>query len=367
MSGSVFRVKGNIRAVTKILTDGGVDMRKIKAEENSVVFTAYGKNAYLAVKLLSSSGRTFEILKDGRQKEYLKKNLIRIGLYLGVILGVLCAVFYSRAVTRVEISGNKVISTETVLEKIKEKTDLPIDKKSVEVDGIKKSVISIDGVSSASVYIKGNVLKVEILEEPPYPSVLDPTDFTDIVSNYDGIITRITAYSGTPLVKRGDTVKKGQPLISCDVETADGITYKENALGDVYARVWVTVSKIFTPTVMVTARTGRTEKMVKLLTPYVGGPTDFSSYETEIRQVGTGGAAPIYYETIFYETEEREAPFDFFADEENIVKEELEKIENGIDTDAEFLRSWYDVKRLDKNVRLDIYYEIEVKINEERT
>lgn len=364
MAGSILRVKGRVQPITKILSDGGVTLRKAEISEKNVKFTVYGKDVDVAMKILDRNGREYTLIKDGRKKTFFKKNLLRFGLLVGFALAILTGFFYSENVTRLEISGNKVVSNEAITEAVNSVNALPSKKNHIDCDELVKKIISVEGISSASAEIKGNVLKIGVLEEPPLPSVLDRTDFTDIVSNYDGIITRIITYSGAPCVKKGDTVVKGQKLISCDRELADGITVKENALGDIYARVWVSENKIFTPTVITTRRTGRKETRVT----FFGFPKkyngNFTSYETECVKRDLGGSSALsYYVTTYYETEETTVEFDFFADEENIVKEETEKLANRLPEGSIPLRTWYSVKRLDKNVGLDIYYEIELKIS----
>ncbi len=361
---SRIRVKGKLRPITRILTEKGISLREICVGDGYVDFSTAGKDTYLASEELKKSGKDFTVLKDGRVKSYLLKNALRFGIYVGLIFGIIAAVFYSRSVTRVDISGNKLIEKEEIMSVITEGLSFPTDKSSVDVKKIEKSVIGMDGVFSASAEIKGNTLIVKIYEEPEKPDIVDKTDFTDVKSDYDGVITRINVYSGQAAVKRGDTVKKGQTLISCDKVSPDGVEYKENALGEIYARVWVTKEKLFYPTIITTRRTGKSEKRVTFFAPPKRYEGKFSSCETVVTEKYLPGIFPVkYYVTEYYETEETEKEFDFYAEEENIVKEETVCGERDLPHEGELIRTWYEIKRLDKNVNLVIYYELEIRIN----
>lgn len=361
---SRIRVKGRLRPVSRLLSEKGISMREICVGDGYVDFFTAGKDSYVALEELKKSGKDFTLLKDGRFKTCLLKNALRFGVYVGLIFGIIAAVFYSRSITRVDIGGNKLINTEEIMSVITESVSFPTDKSMVDVKKIEKSVIAMDGVFSASAEVKGNTLIVKIYEEPEKPDIVDKTDFTDIKSDFDGVITRINVYSGQAVVKRGDTVKKGQTLISCDKVSPDGIEYKENALGDIYAKVWVTKEKLFYSTVITTRRTGRCEKRVTFFAPPKEYEGKFSSCETALTEKYLPSVFPVkYYVAEYYETEEIEKEFDFYADEENIVKEETIAGESDLPSGREIIRTWYEIKRVDKNVNLVIYYEIELKIN----
>lgn len=361
---SRIRVKGRLRPISRLLSEKGISLCEIRVGDGYVDFSTAGKDTYYALEELKKSGKDFMLQKDGRLKTYLLKNAVRFGVYVGLIFGIIAAVFYSRSVTRVDISGNKLIEKEEIMSVITDGLSFPTDKSSVDVKKIEKSVIAMDGVFSASAEVKGNTLIVKIYEEPERPDIVDKTDFTDIKSDFDGVITRINVYSGQAAVKRGDTVKKGQTLISCDKVSPDGVEYKENALGDIYARVWVTKEKLFYPTIITARRTGNREKRVTFFAPPKEYEGKFSSYDAAVTEKYLPSVFPVkYYVTEYYETEEIEKEFDFYADEENIVKEETVAGESDLPSNGELIRTWYEIKRVDKNVNLVIYYEIELKIN----
>lgn len=107
----------------------------------------------------------------------------------------------------------------------------------VETDELTAALRGSEGISSASVSLEGNTLKIWVLTadspEPPDSSG------ESIVSGYDGVITRLVVESGTPLVAVGDVVKRGDVLVTGDVySTLDGSLIGQTEVrGSVYARV----------------------------------------------------------------------------------------------------------------------------------
>ena len=56
--------------------------------------------------------------------------------------------------------------------------------------------------------LKGTNAKVEIAEATKKPEIVDEKENCNIISQQDGIITKINVQNGTALVKVGDIVKK---------------------------------------------------------------------------------------------------------------------------------------------------------------
>lgn len=62
--------------------------------------------------------------------------------------------------------------------------------------------------------LKGTNAIVKVVKADEEPDILNKDDYCDIVSDKNGIITKINAQNGTAQVKVGDTVKEGTTLIS---------------------------------------------------------------------------------------------------------------------------------------------------------
>ncbi|MBQ2753520.1 MAG: sporulation protein YqfD, partial [Firmicutes bacterium] len=75
-----------------------------------------------------------------------------------------------------------------------------------------------DEVAWASVEISGTKAYVRIVEKIKETEIADRKTPVDIIADNDGVILSIAASSGTPKVKEGDVVSKGDLLISSEIE-----------------------------------------------------------------------------------------------------------------------------------------------------
>lgn len=58
------------------------------------------------------------------------------------------------------------------------------------------------------IHIKGTNVIIEIVEADKKPNIIDENEYCNIITESDGIITKINVQNGTALVKVGDVVKK---------------------------------------------------------------------------------------------------------------------------------------------------------------
>jgi len=115
----------------------------------------------------------------------------------------------------------------------------------VDVDAVENRLSrEIEHCEYVIVNIKGSVMTVTVTARSEKPPEVG-TAPRDIVALCDGVVTRVVAITGTPEVKIGDTVKKGQVLIGGYVEYADGTSEEVYAEGRVYARVSESAEVVF--------------------------------------------------------------------------------------------------------------------------
>ena len=123
-------------------------------------------------------------------------------------------------VWKIEFSGNLTVSNEQIVDFLK-KHDVDIGslKSSVEFEKIEKELrkeFSI--IKWCSVSVKGNTLCISIEENSllDIQKTADNTNYcySDILASSDGVIEEIMVRNGVPLVNIGDTVTKGQILVT---------------------------------------------------------------------------------------------------------------------------------------------------------
>src|SRR5699024_1077859 len=95
-----------------------------------------------------------------------------------------------------------------------------------------------DDVAWVGIDIKGTNAVVEIVEADEKPEIINEEEYCNLVASRDGIISKVNAANGTPLVKEGDVVKKGDILVAGWLEGKYTRTRYVHATGSVEARVW---------------------------------------------------------------------------------------------------------------------------------
>ena len=86
--------------------------------------------------------------------------------------------------------------------------------------------------------ISGTNAKVQIVEADLKPDIIPEEEYCNLVATKEGMITKVSAQNGTPLVKEGEIVKKGSVLVGGWLEGKYTGTRYVHANGEVQAKVW---------------------------------------------------------------------------------------------------------------------------------
>ena len=140
----------------------------------------------------------------------------KIAFFSSVFLGIILVFLSGRLVWDIKISGNENIPSALVLEELSECgfsvgsiwRDTNLSKIEYEMLG------KCEEISWININKIGTTALVRIIERSDKPEVIMPsTGYANIVADRDCVIEEITVSAGTPAVKIGDTVKKGDILI----------------------------------------------------------------------------------------------------------------------------------------------------------
>lgn len=167
------------------------------------------KLAFESEEILASFGKIEGI------GAYLLNYKCRVGMMIGILMVVFSVYFSSLFVWRIEIQGNETISKEEILDTL-EKSDFFIGAfiPKINYDSLhNKVLLNSDNISWISVNIRGNVASV-VVREREKEEQKDEKIYANVVSKYDAQVILVKLYNGEKVVSVGDTVKKGDLLIS---------------------------------------------------------------------------------------------------------------------------------------------------------
>lgn len=190
------------------------------------------------------SGVKVRIEKKHGLPFFLFRNKVRKGLLAGIAIAVAFVAFLSNMIWTVSVEGNKSISDEQVIA-VFEELGVGIGSFRAAVsptDVAYEAAKRLDGVSWASLNIKGSRAEIVVYEGTPPPEFPDTATPCNIVASEDGVVTRVEANVGTEEVKSGDAVIKGDLLISGVIENLDKTETLKCARGKVFAKVEKTLA-----------------------------------------------------------------------------------------------------------------------------
>ena len=187
-----------------------------------------------------------------------RKRKLFLFLLIPLAFGVL---FLSTYIWNIEIIGTENVNIQELLTQLNEegvgigKRKASINSKNV-IDNIR---LKRDDIAWLSIDMKGTNVIVTIVEAEKKPQIIDKDEYCNIVAAEQGLITKITADTGTALVKVGDIVEKNDVLIGGYMQGKYTQTRYVHAKGEVKAKVWHTKKTISGLTREIEKETGITE------------------------------------------------------------------------------------------------------------
>ncbi len=131
-------------------------------------------------------------------------------------------------------------------------------------DIINKVRLKRSDIAWMGIELKGTNAIVKVVKATAKPEIADDNEYCNIVSDKQGIITKINAQNGTIAVKVGDTVNVGTTLINGWMEGKyTGLRYV-HAKGEIQAKVWHTKNKKILYNATEKTETGNIEKKYQI-------------------------------------------------------------------------------------------------------
>lgn len=184
------------------------------------------------VRIVKKRGIPFILNKYRRRKTFA----------VGAVIFVLLIFVMTSFVWSVEVTGNKKLTTEFIKSALSTNGIKPgLLKYKIDTDkAVEGMMLDIRELSWISIVVEGTKVKVQIRERKKLPEMVPKNIPCDIVADKDGIIKQIVVTDGIEAVATGDTVKKGQILISGRIPVKDEKDKFRmvHSMGTVTARTW---------------------------------------------------------------------------------------------------------------------------------
>lgn len=209
---------------------------------------------------------------------------------------------------------------------------------------------------------RGSVLLITVHEGITAGEALSTSGCCDVVAARDGIVESVVTLAGTPVVKSGTTVRKGDVLIRGEERGADESVHPVAARGVVMARVWDAATVRLPATELRTVYTGRqTEKQTVALPWFDMTMADAQPYaqqDTGLRIMPLGGL--FFPLTIHIETA-LEADITVQPREEKQLKAEaavlaLQKLREKIGLQDKLIDKWIEYSTIKDGVLQAVAY-----------
>ena len=207
-----------------ITAKNGVNLWNPVPKKNAISASMYLSD-YKKIRILARKSRvkTRVTAKHGLPF-IINRYKARTGLFAGAVCGIILCIFLSNFIWSVKISGTEEISN-TYLESLLSDNGISVGvwKNNLDVDQIERNIQRKCGdVRWMSINITGSLVTVEVKETYKKPKLDTSKNPCNVKAVKDGVITRIQAYNGKPVVTKGSGVVNGQVLVSGLDETKQG-------------------------------------------------------------------------------------------------------------------------------------------------
>ena len=138
----------------------------------------------------------------------------------------------------IDVSGCKTVSKDKLMEHLSYNgVKIGAYSKKIDYAALKNDMLlALPELINITVNINGSHARVEVHERNRAPEVVDYSHPSNIISDYDGIITKITVTSGMPEVSVGDAVRRGDLLAGGYMVGRAGTTVNMRAIADIRAK-----------------------------------------------------------------------------------------------------------------------------------
>ena len=236
-------------------------------------------------ELAQRVGCEIEIEDSRGLPAFLRRFRKRYAFLVGLALSVAAVCILSRFILTIQVTGNEQVSSATIpFTQLRQRGGAArgyTDQVWTARVFAQRVLLEMPDLSWMSINLYGTRLEVVVREAVKAPELDREEGYYDVVSQADGIILQVEPLAGEALVAEGDTVAKGEVVISGLVsmpppQYSDLPTryYQAHARGRVWARTWRTLRGAIPLQAQVKEYTGK-ERTLWSIKLFLDFPLDF--------------------------------------------------------------------------------------------
>ena len=223
----------------------GICLFDVKKNEKGFKCSSIATEFPVLLKLAKRSFVDIKIIKKSGVPFIVKKYKKRYGMIFGAVLFVLIQFLLSFFIWDISVCGNSNIEAEEILNLANELgVKNGVLKSSINTNLLENHILDeFPSISWASVNLTGSRLNLEVKEKTTPPELVPLDNPCNIISDSDAQIVRLEIYKGTPEVKVGDAVAKGQILVNGITEDSLGNSKLCHAEAKIFAKIKNTINE----------------------------------------------------------------------------------------------------------------------------
>lgn len=257
MVGILYRIFGNLTLKCEggftgqflnMCRGGGVNFRNARCKEDCLYIDVTPAEIYAVRHAARESGMKVKIISRSGLVFPFRRYRKRTGMAVGLVLFMLVLYHLSGFVWNVELVGESRYYSDEDIYSALEKNGISIGEplKNIEADRTENSILTeLTDLKRLAISVDATTVTVEIADKSEL-NTLPETETgypCDIVSTCDAQIISVVPYAGEALVRPGDTVRKGQILVSGMFEDSVGRTYLTESKAEIIGQI--TLEKTF--------------------------------------------------------------------------------------------------------------------------
>ena len=223
--------------IIDICCENNISIWKIKRVENCIYFSVARSDFKRLRTPLRRSGIRLHIIKKHGIISFSQNNKNKVSALIGAVVFLALLWFLSGRIWVIQVIGNQSFSSDEIVS-LCEDFGVKTGMKRTDINSayLKNRVLAkTDRLGFISFNVIGSKLEIEVDEiEKPQTTAKFPCN---LVASEDGVVKSIMVYEGTPAVKVGDGVKKGDLLISGVRKRVDGVENFVCASGEIICTV----------------------------------------------------------------------------------------------------------------------------------